>query len=317
MLKILLRGIGVIVLFLVTATGSWILYSRFIINNDIPLTPALDVDQEYLDTPAGRVAYYADTTASGRPLVLIHSMNAAAGAYEMAPLFTTYRTQRPVYALDLPGFGMSDRLDQKYSPELYAATIEQFLDEIVGEPADVVALSLGSEFAARAAYSQPEAVRTLVFLSPTGLRDIPDIGEGLYRGLSFPLWGRALYDLLVIRPALNYFLGAISYDDISPEYIEYAYLTAHQPGAHYAPLYFVGGQLFSPNIQSEVYEGLTMPVLAIYGNDPNTSFDNLPALMELNPNWTAQRFEQTNSLPHWDQPADTIAALEAFWAGAE
>ena len=39
-----------------------------------------------------------------RPLLLLHSINASASAYEVKPLFEHYRQQRPVYAPDLPGF---------------------------------------------------------------------------------------------------------------------------------------------------------------------------------------------------------------------
>jgi hypothetical protein len=33
------------------------------------------------------MAYYSDTSVSGRPLVLLHSVNAAPSALEMKPLF--------------------------------------------------------------------------------------------------------------------------------------------------------------------------------------------------------------------------------------
>jgi pimeloyl-ACP methyl ester carboxylesterase len=119
------------------------------------------------------------------------------------------------------------------------------------EPADVVALSLGSEFAAMAALQSPESIHTLTLLSPTGLGRTPAVGEGVYKVVSFPLWGRPLFDLLVIEPSLRFFLGKVFYGDVSEAYVEYAYLTGHQPGAHYAPLYFVAGQLFTSTVYAQ------------------------------------------------------------------
>jgi len=139
----------------------------------------------------------------------------------------------------------------------------------------------------------------------------------VYNTLSFPLWGLALFDLLVTEPSLNFFLGQIFTGEIPDEYVQYAYLTGHQPGGHYAPLYFVGGQLFTPSAHTVLYEPLTLPVLAIYGDDPNVGFENLPALLQSNPNWTAYRYDNTRAVPHWDEFNRTIATMTEFWANAE
>ena len=53
----------------------------------------------------------------------VHSVNAAASAYEMAPIFNRYRTSLPEIAMDLPGFGLSDRSDRIYSPRVYHEAI--------------------------------------------------------------------------------------------------------------------------------------------------------------------------------------------------
>jgi pimeloyl-ACP methyl ester carboxylesterase len=313
MVKKILQGVGVSVLFVLNAAGAWIAYSRFAIDHNMPLPPPFDAEQGTLVTSAGAVVTYADTTGTGRPIVLVHSINAAAGAYEMRPLFEHYAGQRPVYALDLPGFGLSERPDIVYSPTLYADVLNQFLREVVGEPADVVALSLSSEVAARAALDAPDGFNSLVMLAPTGFSDISEIDDGVYNTLSFPLWGQALFDLLVTKPSLNFFLGQIFSGDAPEEYIHYAYLTGHQPGGHFAPLYFVGGQLLTPAAHTELYAPLDLSVLAIYGDDPNVGFDNLPAFLDSNPNFTARRFNNTRALPHWDEFDRTITEMTEFW----
>ena len=59
--------------------------------------------------------------------MLIHSINATASAYEMKALFEAYRGTRPVFAIELPGFGSSERSKRIYSPQLYQDTIVEFL----------------------------------------------------------------------------------------------------------------------------------------------------------------------------------------------
>lgn len=89
---------------------------------------------ELSDKRAGCVAVYGEgATPSGSadcPLLLVHSVNAAATAYEMKTLFEHYRGKRPVYALDLPGFGLSDRSDRKYTPRLMTDAIHAAVREI-------------------------------------------------------------------------------------------------------------------------------------------------------------------------------------------
>lgn len=291
-----------------------------IAQRSMPLPDALDAPRHWLDSDYGkRVNYYADGPASGRPLVLVHSINAAPSAFEMKPLFEHYRTQRRVYALDLPGFGFSDRAERRYSPDLFANTLVEFLTQVVQEPADVVAFSLSAEFAARAALSAPERLASLVVISPTGFskRNLPvgDTGfsAGLHRFLNLPGLSQGLYDLLTSRPSIRYFMRQYFTREPPAEFIEYAYATSHQPGARHAPLYFLSGHLFTPNTRDELYGKLKLPVLALYDRDPNTSFDRLPEFVAQHPNWKAVRIEATLGMSHWDKLPETTAAMDRFW----
>jgi pimeloyl-ACP methyl ester carboxylesterase len=58
-----------------------------------------------------------------RPLLLVHSINGAASTYDVRPLFEYYRQSQPVFALDLPGFGISERGDCVYDPRMMTNAI--------------------------------------------------------------------------------------------------------------------------------------------------------------------------------------------------
>ncbi|WPL17837.1 acetoin dehydrogenase E2 subunit dihydrolipoyllysine-residue acetyltransferase [Thiorhodovibrio winogradskyi] len=278
-----------------------------------------------LDAPRARFAsqglpelnYYVDGPANAEPVLLLHSINAAPSAFEMKPLFDHYRANRRVYALELPGFGFSDRGKRVYSPELYADVIRAFLTEVVRAPADVICYSLSSEFAARAALQAPAAFRRLVLLSPTGFspRRLPsaEAGRRLHRLFNLPGFGPALYALVTTRPSVRYFMKLSFVTSPPEELIDYAYATAHQPGARHAPFYFLSGQLFTPNPVEQLYAKLELPVLVIHDRDANVNFDLLPALIEKHGNWQATRVEPTLGMPQWEQPVKTIAAIDAFW----
>lgn len=306
--------------------GGWLAYSRFAVDHDVDLPPALNAEQTQFDSSsAGRLNYYLDTTVEGRPLVLLHSINAAANAYEVKPIFEHYRLERPVYALDLPGFGFSDRSDRIYSVELYVNAIVDFLATVVSEPADVVALSLTSEFAAAAMHQQPDLFNTLAVISPTGLalrenkassQSVKEngISENVYNVFANPLWAQGFYDLLVTPPSLRLFLARNFEGAIDQGMVDYAFKTSHQAGARYAPLYFVSGQLFSSDIFDRVYAQLTIPTLMLYDQDPNVSFDRLQELLQSNSAWRARRIPNTQGLPHFERMDKVAEALHEFWA---
>ncbi len=315
-------GVGLAALVVAPVAGA-LAWSRWGVEHDTHLPPAIDAERRELQSPiAGRIAYYADDIGRERPLVLIHSINAGASAYEMRPLVEFFRGRRPVYAPDLPGFGFSERTNRTYSPEMYTAAVIELLREINAGArggADVVALSLGSEFAARAAIEQPELIHSLVVISPTGMSSRMEGGErgsGAYRTLAFPFWAQALYDLLVTRASLRYFLSRSFTREPDEGLLEYAYATTHQRGARYAPLYFVSGQLFTPNAIDRLYMRVTQPALVIYDRDGYTSFDALPQLLDERSNWRATRIMPTRGLPHFERLSDTARALTAFWSEA-
>lgn len=312
------------------AVAGWIVYSRFGIDHHVPLPPAIDADRVRFDSHNSRnINYYVDHADSIRttnqpPLVLLHSINAAATAYEMRPLFQVYRGKRDVYAIDLPGFGLSERPDQVYSSELFKEAIVDLLARI-GKPADVVALSLTSEFAARAALEHPEYFRSLTMISPVGFnaqeRQVSPAGarknglsDAVYKVLAFPLWSQALFDWLTTKSNIHSVLQKSFAGPVDQWLEQYDYITSHQPGARYAPLYFVSGKLFSSNILEDVYSKLTVPVLVLYDRDAFVRFDRLPELLSQYPNWHAARVEPSLGLPQFERLPEVIQALDTFWS---
>jgi pimeloyl-ACP methyl ester carboxylesterase len=321
----LLEGLTALASVGLAAASAWIVYSNLAIDHAVPMPDAIDAARKSFESSrSGRLSYYVDRQASGRPLVLIHSVNAAASSYEMSPLFNYFREQRPVYALDLPGFGFSERSQRSYSPQVYTQAILDFVMQVVGEPVDVVALSLGSEFVARAALQQPDWFHSLALMSPTGFnrkREKPGSQQASDRGISsilrplfaFPLWGRAFYDLLATRASIHYFLQKSFIGPVPTDLVEYDYITGHQPGAQHAPFYFISGVLFTPNVRQKIYEQVSTPTLVIYDRDNFTSFETLPELLGRNPHWQAVRILPTLGLAQFERLPETVHVLEQFW----
>lgn len=317
------RALRTILGLLSSITGSWLAYSTLFINHNMKIGSAIPTARlAFHGKNSCLLSYYADSSSAGRPLVLLHSINAAGSSYEVRPIFEHYRGTRPVYALDLPGFGFSERSNREYSITLYVNAIVDFLQYLDSEPADVVALSLTSEFAARAALQSPTLFHSLTLISPTGFTqrenrnpiqqaDNKGVSDRLYQVFSNPLWSQAFYDLLVTKTSIRFFLKQSFYGMVDENLLDYAYLTTHQPGARFAPLHFVSGKLFSWQILDEVYSKLQTPVLVLYDIDPNVSFDRLPEMTH-HENWRLRRIPGTRGLPHFERMDKVAESLDEF-----
>ncbi|GLS43584.1 alpha/beta fold hydrolase [Methylobacterium brachythecii] len=293
------------------AAGAWIAWSH-LGRGTVPLPPALPGRRRVLRTRAGAVSFYASDERAGVPLLLIHSVNAAANAYEVRPLYEQYRRSRPVYALDLPGFGFSERSDRTYTPRLMTDAIHAITAEIRGRhggPAiDALALSLPSAYLARAALERPADYASLGLISPVGF-DARLSGDGPVGGdrrhpltreiVGFPLWGRPLFDALVSRPSMRYFLERTwGSKDIDEGLLEYDQLSVRQPGAEYAPFSFLSGYLFPTDV-SRLYAALRLPVWMLRGSRGDfTDYDRVGEAVARH-NWTVDRLP-TGAFPHFE-----------------
>jgi pimeloyl-ACP methyl ester carboxylesterase len=283
-------------------------------------------------SPAGRLTYYSagpDAPGELPPLLLVHSINAAGSAYEVRPLYEHYRRTRTVYALELPGFGHSERSKREYTVRLMTDAILLTLREIQSVhgagPVDALAVSLSSEFLARAISEMPLAFRSAALVSPTGFRarDKKTKWRDGTRGMpwlhalfGFPLWSEGFFRLLTSRASIGYFLkktwGSDNYDR---GLADYDYLTTHQPGAQHAPYYFVSGFLFSEDIL-RIYQTLTLPVWMSHGVRGDFVDYSAKDSVQGRANWIIDVFD-TGAMPHFEAEAAFIAKYDSFLAGVE
>jgi pimeloyl-ACP methyl ester carboxylesterase len=290
-----------------------------------PLPAAVSGDRVEFDSRVGRLSVYVAGT--GAPMLLLHSVNAAASAAEVRPLHEHYRATRCVWSLDLPGYGFSERSDRAYTPRLMTdaihATVERMRARCGGEPVDALAVSLSCEFLARAAVEAPAGFSSLALVSPTGfsgrrsLRGAPGSTRAtprLLRALRGPGWGGALFRGLTRPGVIRYFLRRTwGSDRIDEALWRYDVITTRRPGAEHAPLHFLSGGLFSADIH-DVYEKLDLPVWMCHGTRGDfTDYRNRSIVAE-RPNWRITVFP-TGAMPHFEVPQAFVANYDAFLDG--
>jgi pimeloyl-ACP methyl ester carboxylesterase len=276
---------------------------------------------------AGRLATYSSGTAipggHSNPLLLIHSINAVGSAFEVKPLYDLYARTRQVHAIDLPGFGQSERHDREYNARMMTDAIHTAVAKLReangNQPVDAVALSLSCEFLARAAVEKPEAFRSLGLISPTGFegkaRDNRVPGNRgkpwLLKALYWPIWKRGIFRLLTKRPVIRKFLEkAWGSKTIDEPLLDYDCLTARQHGARHAPYSFVAGYLFSTDAL-RLYETLKLPVWMAYGVRGDFVDYRHKTRVAGRPNWTIIQFE-SGAFPHFEMLGKVADSYDSF-----
>ena len=292
-----------------------------------PLPPALEAGSftlHHLDGACGRIAVYAG--GSGPPVLLVHSVNALASVAEVRPLFEALCQDHSVYALDLPGYGLSDRLPRAYTVPDMCAAILQVAQWVAaqhpGQPLQAVGVSLSCEFVARVAQQSIGVFATLALVSPTGFRGGKPLrqpaGSSFYMaGFDWflrapgPAWGRFLFRLLSRPSVVRYFLqrtwGGKSIDETL---WAYAVQMAHVPNAEQAPLSFLSGGLFSADMHN-VYESLSLPVWVVHGTRGDFTDYRALDLVRDRPNWQVTVM-QAGAMPYFEDIAAFMASYRAF-----
>lgn len=275
-----------------------------------------------LDPPLGRptstyrwrgfdVAYTEAGDPEDPDLLLVHGINAAASSHEFRHVIDDLAEEFHVLAPDLPGFGRSDRPALLYSGTLYTDFVADFARDLT-EDAGCVASSLSGAYAAVAA--REVSFRELVLVCPvasTASRRRVWV-RSLLRA---PVVGEALFNVMVSKPAIRYFLhdhGFANAGRVSEEWVEYDWTTAHQPGARYAPASFVSGFLDLDVDLAAVLSDLEEPVTLVWGRDADLT--QLSTGRELAERADARLVALSDAalLPHAEHPDEFVDVVHGW-----
>jgi pimeloyl-ACP methyl ester carboxylesterase len=256
--------------------------------------------------------FYKTIGESGPPLILVHGIDAAASSDEWHAVAASLAETNRVLAVDLPGFGLSDRPNLAYRAVDYVDFLDDFLRDVVGEPATIVGSSLSAAYAIAVAEQSPERVKSLLLVCPTGLEHLTDPPKTWQRGLGtlfrLPIVGTAGFNALVSRRAIGYFLCERTFAEpslVTPEMVDAYYRTSHQEGARFAPAAFVAGAL---NLSvRETYPSLTQPVFIIWGRDAQiTPVSDANLFIQTRRQTRLKVIDRCGLLPHVEKPAEFL-----------
>ncbi len=281
---------------------------------------AIDAPRGTLTTRAGTLTTYLDDRARSAPVLLLHATGPLGCVYEMAPLFEALRAERTVIAVELPGYGAQPVDVAPASASLtLAAVLEEIIEQVAlrhGEFVDVVATRHTGLAAATAVGCAAKHVRSLVVVSPpeaVPLRLGRALAQPLRRAcavaLAAPALSAAVHRVATSRAGLELLLRRRA--KRTPYGLLYhAWFSSRQEGANLARVEALRAALAAR--PERALPTVPVPTLVVLGAG------EVPDGVLRSPLATAGRtlavVPETAALPHVERPAETAAALRAFWA---
>jgi pimeloyl-ACP methyl ester carboxylesterase len=273
-----------------------------------------------------KVAY--ETLGSGRAVLLLPAFSTVSSREEMHPLAEHLAAQGcSCMLVDWPGFGDSARGRLGYEPRLYHHFLADFAAVVMPRGAAVIAAGHAASYALLLARKRPGVWSHAVLLAPTWRGPLPTaMGEhprayAWARGLvGTPVIGEVLYRLNTLRNIISLMYRRHVYSDagrITPDFVAKKQDVARRPGARFASVAFVTGQLDPVSDRGAflaLFDPPPVPILVLCGTaTPPRSKAEMAVLAEhpgIDLRWVA------GSLGLHEEYAQTIADPIVRFVGA-
>jgi len=311
---------------------SAVVAMRHMLDTPQQLESPLPGEPHYYKWKLGHIFYKVLGVPEAPALLLLHTPELAASAYEMRKIIEPLAQHYRVYAPDLLGFGLSDRPAIDYSTETYVNLCRDFLMDVVRKPATILASRISCTYAVATAATSPELCTGLVLISPVTLEGEQEKGA-LQEDAHLPTLMRnngrlvaiarselleaapvkwLLYPMLSTHFALRYLL-ARQHAQLSDADIDYYYATMHQFGAQHASMALLAGKL-ERDVTQQV-EAVQQPTLVMWGARALTNAGNISS--ERGVSWTTAHtrlvlIPDAGLAIHEEHPETVVATIQQW-----
>lgn len=173
-------------------------------------------------------------TGSGKPLLLIHDLHAAACGYEWNQLIPMLKDYYTVYTIDLLGCGRSEKCSMTYTNYLYVQLLSDFIRSEIGHRTSVIATGESGSIPVMACANNPDLFDQLILINPLSLSEysqLPGKTAKAYKVLvEFPIIGTLLYHIASSKKMIREELTEECF--FNPYSVKPSYIDAYHEAAH-------------------------------------------------------------------------------------
>lgn len=258
------------------------------------------------------------------PILLIHGFGANLNQWRHN--LPALSSVAPVYAIDLLGFGDAEKATAAYGATLWANQGIAFIQQVVGQPVQVVGHSLGALVALTMAHHHPAWVKQMLLITvptPASREDlvagwVANLARTVESLVASPLLLRPLFRVVRQRSFLARALRGIYVrpEAVDEDLIDTFALPPQQRGAARTLCYLVNARSdpnFSPSVKG-MLTALSQPSLILWGQQDRVIPPRLAdGLADLNPQ-IQLRFLPNLGHCLYDEDPHTFNAMVAEWA---
>lgn len=208
------------------------------------------------------------------PILLLHGFGASLKQWRNN--YAALATEYPVYAIDLLGFGASQKAPTTFSVDLWSEQIRDFCQLCIGCPVVVIGHSLGALVGLNLAVTQADMIDRLILLTlPAAREELLTTGwlevtaRMLERIFATPLLIRPLFQIVRQKVLIRQGLRGLyqSQERVDTPLVEQFVQPTHDRGAARTLCYLVRSRTeiqFTPATQGLVQQ-LKVPTLLLWG----------------------------------------------------
>ncbi len=272
-------------------------------------------EDQFYEWRFGKIRYRKK--GSGKPVLLIHDLTVGSSSYEFINLVDGLAEKHEVYAIDLLGYGLSDKPNITFTNYLYVQLVIDFIKNVVGRRTDIVASGDSSAIAVMAAHNDGEVIGKLIFLNPQSLsrmNRIPNQRTKLVKFLiELPILGTFIYNMVTSKEYLkNTFAEEYFYN---PGMITDKVMDAYVTAAHHtdcnAKFAFASymGRFMNSNILHALKE-IDHSMYIIYGTENEDGESVAEDYISYNHSIEAFPISYTRHLSHLEKPGAVLEQME-------
>jgi pimeloyl-ACP methyl ester carboxylesterase len=263
-----------------------------------------------------RVAFTRHGT--GSPVLLLHGFYPGASSLEWRHTVDAIAEHYQVFALDMLGFGRSDRPGLRYSPAMYQAFLADVVARLDRGPMAVVASALSAAYMVALAARDPRHVAALALIEPEGMGSLRGTSSTTTQSvaqllLEAPIVGTSIYNGLTSPASIRRFLEESYANDrlVTEDLVEQYVQNARQPGGKHVVGALLGGRL-NVDIRNALRR-VRHPMLLVWGDQARQNpVQHAHAFRVLKPETEWALIPNAGDLPHDEQPERTNAVLLGF-----